>query len=178
MNITYPITPGEDSVAMALITATLQSAAQYVSVRHQIPLGNVLAGMSVSASLLPPVNLALQAFQEKQWAAQRAADMPPPTPAPAPQPPRQAPAPVRKQAIITGDPPQIPIEPPPPTNPAAYAVFAAKAISQERPAAIPSALTDLPKPAPEPEPAPVSDEFIPAPAAKKKSPGRPKKIVV
>ena len=155
---------------MALITATLQSAAQYVSVRHQIPVNNVLAGMSVSANLLPPVNLALQAFQEKQQAALVAASTPPvPAPAPAPRPPRQAP-------VIPPPPPQPVIEAPPPTNPAAYAVFAAKAISQERPAAIPSALTDLPKPAPEPEPAPVSDEFIPAPVAKKKSPGRPKKV--
>lgn len=171
MNITYPITPGEDSVAMALITATLQSAAQYVSVRHQIPINNVLAGMSVSANLLPPVNMALQAFQEKQQAALVAASTPPvPAPAPAPRPPRQAP-------VIPPPPPQPVIEAPPPTNPAAYAVFAAKAISQERPAAIPSALTDLPKPAPEPESAPVSDEFIPAPVAKKKSPGRPKKVV-
>jgi len=170
MNITYPITPSEDSVAMALITATLQSAAQYVSVRHQIPVNNVLAGMSVSANLLPPVNMALQAFQEKQQAAQIAASTPPvPAPAPAPRPPMQAP-------VIPPPPPQQIIEPPPITNPAAYAVFAAKAISQERPAAIPSALTDLPKPAPEPEPVPVSDEFVPAPVAKK-SPGRPKKIV-
>jgi hypothetical protein len=173
MNITYPITPGEDSVAMALITATLQSAAQYVSVRHQIPINNVLAGMSVSANLLPPVNMALQAFQEKQQAALVAASTPPvPAPAPAPRPPRQAPV------IPPPESPPVPvIEAPPPTNPAAYAVFAAKAISQERPAAIPSALTDLPKPAPEPEPAPVSDEFVPAPVAKKKSPGRPRKVV-
>jgi len=171
MNITYPITSGENSAAMAIIDATLQSAAQYVSVRHQIPLSNVLAGMSVSANLLPPVNMALQAFQEKQQAALVAASTPPvPAPAPAPRPPRQAP-------VIPPPPQQPVIEAPPPTNPAAYAVFAAKAISQERPAAIPSALTDLPKPAPEPEPVPVSDEFIPAPVAKKKSPGRPKKVV-
>jgi hypothetical protein len=156
---------------MALITATLQSAAQYVSVRHQIPVNNVLAGMSVSANLLPPVNLALQAFQEKQQAALVAASTPPvPAPPPPPRPPRQAP-------VIPPPQPQPVIEAPPPTNPAAYAVFAAKAISQERPAAIPSALTDLPKPAPEPEPAPVSDEFIPAPVAKKPL-GRPRKAKV
>ena len=171
MTIQYPITPGEDSVAMALVTATLQSAAQYVSVRHQIPINNVLAGMSVSANLLPPVNMALQAFQEKQLAQQIAAATPAPSPPPQPpSPPKQAPKPQPQPVVV----PQQPIEPPPPNSPA-YAIYAARALSQERPAPIPSALVDLPKI----EPAPVAEsplKVLPEVPLAKKSRGRPKKV--
>lgn len=170
MTIQYPITPGEDSAAMALITAALQAAAQYVSVRHQIPINNVLAGMSVSANLLPPVNMALQAFHEKQLAAQVAAATPAPAPPPQPpSPPKQAP---RPQPVVV---PQQIVEPPPPNSPA-YAIYAARALSQEPPAPIPSALTDLPKP----EPVPVTEaplKVLPEVPLEKKPRGRPKKVV-
>ena len=168
MTIQYPITPGEDSVAMALVTAAIQAAAQYVSVRHQIPINTVLAGMSVSANLLPPVNMALQAFQEKQLAQQIAAATPAPAPPPQPpSPPRQAPKP---QPVVV---PQQIVEPPPPNSPA-YAIYAARALSQDRPAPIPSALVDLPKV----EPVPVAEaplKVLPEVPLKKK-PGRPKKV--